>query len=352
MAEFEHENVIVHAGRRSGLPIVIAVHSTALGRAVGGCRVWAYDSWRDGLDDALRLSEAMTWKCALADLPFGGGKSVIPLTNGDTLSGDRRRAAMLDLGDVVDTLGGRYGVGEDVGTTAHDMWIARERTEWAYCLPPAHGGSGEPAEATAVGVLAAIRSTCRKRFGTERLTGLRFTIVGLGQVGSRLAVRLAAAGSQLLLTDIDPAKRSLANDLGGQWLAPDVAHLAETDVLVPAALGGLLSRQAVPDLSCSAVVGPANNQLAGWDVADVLAERDILWAPDFVVNAGGVVYGCLIDIQGVTPEAAMHQVELIGTRLERIFDESERSGVNAYEAAMRIARRRVADASRAMAAPA
>jgi leucine dehydrogenase len=344
MSGFEHEQIVVQTGERSRLPIIVAIHSTALGQAVGGCRMWAYPVWQDALADAFRLSEAMTWKCALADLPFGGGKSVIALPDREVLDADRRRAVMLDLGDMIQSLAGRYGVGEDVGTTADDMWVARERTPWAYCVPPAHGGSGEPAEPTAVGVLAAIAATCRRRFGTDDLSGRRFTVIGLGQVGSRVAHRLAAAGAQLIVTDVDASKRSLVADLDATWVDPDAAFAVDTDVLIPAALGGLLSARSIPRLSCAAVVGPANNQLEDTDAAKLLDDRGILWAPDFVVNAGGVIYGCLVDICGGAPEDAMREVERVGDRLEQIFADADTAGVTPHEAALRLARQRVADA--------
>ena len=143
----EHERVAIAVGERSALPVIVAVHSTVLGQAVGGCRLWRYRDWRDALEDALRLSEAMTLKCALAGLALGGGKSVIALAPDSELTAERRRAAMLDLGDAVDAFGGSYGVGEDVGTTAEDMLIARERTPYAYCLPESQGGAGEPSGA-------------------------------------------------------------------------------------------------------------------------------------------------------------------------------------------------------------
>src|SRR5580700_9976194 len=264
----EHERVEIVVGERSGLPVIVAVHSTALGQAVGGCRLWRYRDWRDALDDALRLSEAMTLKCALANLPLGGGKSVIALSPESELTPERRRSAMLDLGDAVDTFGGTYGVGEDVGTTAEDMLIARERTRYAYCLPESEGGAGEPSEPTAEGVRAAIAVTLEQAFGTGEVSGRRIAIIGLGQVGSRVARRLAASGADLLVCDIDASKRRLAEELGASWIDPETALQADVDLLVPAALGGLLTRASVPALRCAAIAGPANNQLAEEGVAD------------------------------------------------------------------------------------
>lgn len=337
----QHEHVVVERGARSGRTLIVAVHSTALGPAAGGCRLWGYADWRDGLDDALRLSEAMTLKCAAAELPLGGGKSVIALEPGEVLTPEQRRDVFLDFGDLVASFGGRYVTGEDVGSSAADMWIARERTEHALCLPPEHGGSGEPSEPTAVGVLAAIDELHRRLFGTDDLTGRRFTIIGLGQVGGRLAARLATRGAVLSVTDVDPGKQELACELGATWVALDEAPGLATDVLVPAALGGLLTAELVTRLDCRAVVGPANNQLASASVADDLAGRGIVWAPDFVVNAGGAIHGALVDIAGNPVSYGLEQSALIGRRLGRILDHADRAGITPYAAAVAMAQDRV-----------
>jgi len=341
MEPFEHERVVVTRGERTGLTIIIAVHSTALGQAAGGCRMWRYASWRDGLDDALRLSMAMTWKSALAGLPLGGGKSVIALPPDFELSAETRRDVMLDLGDLVDSLGGTYGVGEDVGTTAEDMLVVSERTKYAYCLPESQGGSGEPSAPTAVGVYAAIRATCEHVFGEDKVTDRRFTIVGLGQVGGRLARRLASDGATLRVTDIDATKRALAEEIGATWIDLADAYSDGADVVVPAALGAVLTRELVPTLRCRAIVGPANNQLATEDVADLLAARGIVWAPDFVVNAGGVIHGALVDVGGQSHDEAIEQVEQIGMTLRRVFDLAAEHDTTPEAAALGLARARV-----------
>jgi leucine dehydrogenase len=344
MGALEHERVVVVQGQRTGLTIIIAVHSTALGQAAGGCRMWRYASWRDGLDDALRLSQAMTWKSALAGLPLGGGKSVIALPPAYELNPDERRNVMLDLGDVVESLGGAYGVAEDVGTTAEDLLVASERTRYAYCLPESAGGSGEPSAPTAVGVYEAIRATCEHVFGADTVAGRTFTVIGLGQVGGRLARRLATDGAQLTVTDIDPTKRTVADELGARWIEPDGAYAEPCDVLVPAALGGVLTPAVVESLRCRAIVGPANNQLADDDVAELVAARGIVWAPDFVVNAGGVVYGALVDVGGVSPDDALAKVREIGATLRRVYALAAETATTPAAAALSLARQRVAAA--------
>lgn len=344
MTPLTHERVVISTGPRSGLPVIVAVHSTALGQAVGGCRLWRYDDWRAGLDDALRLSGAMTLKCALAGLPLGGGKSVLAVPPRIELTPELRRAVLHDLGDVVESLGGVYGVGEDVGTNAQDMATVAERTRFAFGLPEATGGAGEPSAPTAVGVYESILVTAERVWGTADLTGRRVSILGMGQVGSRVAVALHADGARLAVTDIDPTKRRLASALGAQWLDPRQALTTETDLLVPAALGGLLTPASVAALRCRAVVGPANNQLSDSAVAELLARRGILWAPDFLVNAGGVVYGYEMEIGSKDRQTAMAAVTAIGGTLRDVFARATREGITPLAAATTLAEARVAAA--------
>ncbi|MCU1425697.1 MAG: glutamate dehydrogenase, partial [Microbacteriaceae bacterium] len=199
---FDHETVVAATGTRSGLQMIVAVHDTRLGPALGGCRLWSYPSWADALADALRLSRGMTYKNALAGLDLGGGKSVIVLPTGMVLEGEQRRNAFLDLGDLVESLGGRYLTAEDVATSSHDMAIIAERTEHVVGLPTETGGRGDPAEYTARGVYAGLRETLRRTTGSASVEGRRITIAGLGQVGSRLATRLATEGAVLTVTDV------------------------------------------------------------------------------------------------------------------------------------------------------
>jgi leucine dehydrogenase len=269
--------------------------------------------------------------------------------NDPELTSERRRAAMLDLGDAVDALGGSYGVGEDVGTTAEDMLIARERTRYAYCLPESEGGAGEPSEPTAEGVRLAIDVTLERAFGAATVSGRRIGIIGLGQVGSRVARRLAADGAELVVSDIDVSKRRLADELGASWMEPAEALRAEVDLLVPAALGGVLTAGSVATLQCAAIAGPANNQLAHDGVADVLHERGILWAPDFVVNAGGVIYGSAMEMYGCSREDAIARVGTITGTLETVFAAAEKHSITPLEAARRVAHERLQAAASAAA---
>lgn len=346
LPDFTHERVEVITGRRSGLFIAVALHSSVLGSALGGARLWTYDHWNDALADALRLSAAMTLKNAAAGLDAGGGKSVIRLEPGMQLDAERRRAAFLDLGDAVESLHGLYRTAEDVGSTTDDMLTVSERTEHVVGLPDAVGGSGEPAGPTSLGVYESLRATLERVAGTSDVAGRRITIAGLGQVGSRLAVRLAAEGAALTVTDVNPAKRDLALELGAAWAEPGTEHLIPADVFVPAGIGGVLTDEIIDALDAKAVCGPANNPLAAHEGADRLAARGILYAPDFVVNAGGVIYLDLEAKKIGTRAEIMDRVSAIGDTVRRVFDEAERRSVTPLEAAEGIAAERLAAGSR------
>ncbi len=342
LPDFSHERVEVITGRRSGLVIIVALHSSTLGPALGGARLWTYPHWSDALADALRLSAAMTLKNAAAGLDAGGGKSVICLPPGTTLDDPRRRDAFLDLGDAVESLGGLYRTAEDVGSTTADMLVVSERTAHVVGLPDTVGGSGEPAGPTSLGVYESIRATLEHLTGSADIAGRRFTISGLGQVGSRLAVRLGAEGGVLTVTDINPAARTLAADLGATWVEPGAEHLVPADVFIPAGIGGILTSEVIDALAARAVCGPANNPLADHAGADRLAARGVLYAPDFVVNAGGVVY---LDGEAKhlgTRGEIMQRVADIGDTVRRVFADADARGVTPLAAAEALAAERLA----------
>ncbi|GAA0231048.1 Glu/Leu/Phe/Val dehydrogenase dimerization domain-containing protein [Cryptosporangium japonicum] len=326
---FTHEELHVRAGRRTGLPIVVAVHSTVLGQALGGCRLWHYDDWRDGVEDALRLSAAMTAKNALAGLANGGGKTVVPLPPGVNVDADTRRALLHDVGDTIEALDGRYGTGPDVGTGPDDMVVIGERTPHVFCRPAAHGGSGSSSPGTAAGVIAALRATVARLDGDTELGGHTFAVVGLGSVGADVAGRLAAAGARLVVSDVRPDAETLAAELGARWSRPGDALTAEVDVVIPAALGGILTAELVPALRCRAVVGPANNQLAEPAVAGLLHERGILWAPDYVASAGGIVHAVASELYREPEDVVARRIERIGDTLTEIYAAGEAPDVTA-----------------------
>jgi leucine dehydrogenase len=344
MSLLHHEEVAVRRGERSGLYVVVAIHSTALGPALGGARLWHYRALGDGIADALRLSEAMTYKAAAAGLDLGGGKAVLCAPPDRELSGDLRRGLMLDLGDVVESLDGRYVTAEDVGTGTADMTVIGERTSHVVGRPVDAGGSGDPSPVTARGVEAAIRACCEDRYGSSDLAGRAIAIIGLGHVGLALAERLVAAGAEVIGSDIDSHKRGAAERLGARWADPADAMTAECDVLAPCALGGAIDAENVGELRCEIVCGSANNVLAHDSLAAELAAREILYAPDFIANAGGLinVYGELRDLE---PERLDELVEGIGDALTSVFEVADSRTVTPLDAARAVALERLEAAS-------
>lgn len=287
VADGGHEQVVAFADPAVGLRGLVAVHSTVLGPALGGIRFWHYAREADALTDVLRLSAAMTMKAAVAGLDQGGGKAVV-------LWDDPHRARSEELcralGRAIHLLGGRYLAAEDVGATQADMDAIAIETPWVTGVDPARGGSGDPSPVTAWGVLCAMRAVGTHVFESDSLSGLRVVVQGTGHVGSELARLLLAEGAQVCVSDVDSEKVArLASELAVDVVPPQHVLEMECDVLAPCALGGVLDHETVPRLRCRAVCGAANNQLAD-DAADVaLRDAGIVYAPDFVVNAGGIV---------------------------------------------------------------
>ncbi|HEY1238420.1 MAG TPA: Glu/Leu/Phe/Val dehydrogenase dimerization domain-containing protein [Solirubrobacterales bacterium] len=344
MSLLAHEEVVVRRGQRSGIYIVVSIHSTALGPALGGLRMWRYEALGDAIADGLRLSEAMTYKAAAAGLDLGGGKAVICVPHDRQLPPDERRELMLDVGDVVESLEGRYVTAEDVGTGTEDMVVIRERTSHVAGLPIDSGGSGDPSPITARGVESAIRASCEHRYGTDALAGRRVAVVGLGHVGSRLAERLSADGAELAVSDIDPGKREVAEALGASWLDPADAITAECELLAPCALGGAIDRDNVERLRCEIVCGAANNVLAERSLAAALAERGILYAPDFIANAGGLI-NVYSEVHSLDRRRIDALVDGIGEALGRVFEAADARSVTPLAAARALAEERL-DAAR------
>ena len=305
--------------------------------------MWTYPDTRAAVRDALRLSRAMTFKSAVAGLPLGGGKGVIMLPAGSPPpTGDDRRAVLLDFGETVEMLDGAYITAEDVGTSEPDMRVIAEVTSHVSGLAVDSGGSGDPSPWTALGVEAAIRVACERVFGTASLEGRTIAVVGVGHVGGPLAELLAEGGAKLVLADIDGRRRELADRLGAEWTDPDSALTADVDVLAPCALGGVLSDETVPQLRCRVVAGAANNQLTTEAVGEMLAARGILWVPDFVANAGGVVNIAVeLEPEGYATDRAETRVRTIGDTVRTVLDHAETAGITPLAAAMEIAHRRV-----------
>ena len=308
--------------------------------------MWTYGDSRAAIRVALRLSRAMTFKSAVAGLPLGGGKGVIMLPAGHAVpAGDERRDLLLDFGDTVDALGGAYVTAEDVGTSDRDMAVIAEATNHVAGLAVETGSSGDPSPWTALGVQCAIEVACERAFGTTSLAGRSVAVVGLGRVGGKLARLLAEAGAELVVADLDEGKRALADELGARWTDPDAALTAEVDVLAPCALGGVLDDDTVPELHCRVIAGAANNQLAADAIAVQLADREIVWAPDFVANAGGIInISVEFEPSGYDAVRAEERVRGVADTTRMVFDHADATGATTLAAAIEIARRRLAEA--------
>lgn len=295
----------------TGLRAIIAIHDTRLGPALGGCRYLAYPDDDSALRDAIRLARGMSYKAALAGLPHGGGKAVIlrPAHVPD-------RAALFEaFGRMVETLGGRYITAVDSGTSSLDMDCVALHTRHVTSTQAA----GDPSPCTALGVFAGIRASALARLGSDDLEGLRIAVQGLGNVGYALAEQLAAAGAELLVSDLDPGRLQLAVDqLGAHPVASDALLTTPCDILAPCGLGGVLNAQSAPQLRCAVVAGAANNQLASPDIADLLEARGILYAPDYVINSGGLIHVALRHRGDDMPAITAHLAR-IGQRLTDIY---------------------------------
>ena len=338
MAARGHEQVVFVADAPSGLRAVIAVHSTKLGPSLGGIRFWRYASEDDAVRDALRLSEAMTLKAAAAGLDQGGGKAVVLVDDPDA---HRSVELLRALGRAIHELGGRYLAAEDVGATTRDMDIIAEVTPWVTGVDPAAGGSGDPSPVTAVGIAAAMRAALREVDGEARLAGRRVAVQGVGHVGAHLAGILTEAGASVVVADTNtPRARDVAAKTGADVLAPDEILEVECDVLSPCALGGVLDDLTVPRLRCRAVCGAANNQLSDDAIDGLLAARGVLYAPDFVANAGGII-NIAEEFTGYSRDRALARVARIEPTMARVFDRARASGVPPGAAAVAMARERL-----------
>jgi len=341
LISLDHEELVIRRGRRSGIYTIIAVHSTTLGPALGGCRMWRYESSADGARDALRLSRAMTFKASACGLDLGGGKGVICLPPGRAPKGKARRDVLLDFADTVNVLEGAYITAEDVGTGARDMSVIAEVTKYVTGLGRQRGGSGDPSPYTAMGVEAAMRACCERVFGSSELRGRSVAVVGAGRVGFQLAKRLSRAGAQLLVADIDESKREAVEKLeGARWTDPSSAMLAAVDIVAPCALGGVIDQVNVGRLRCRIVCGSANNILAHEGLADDLAAERILYAPDFIANAGGLI-NVSLELHGYDAAVARAGAAGIEQTMRDLLDEADGAGVTPLAAAYRLARRRL-----------
>jgi leucine dehydrogenase len=328
----EHELVVFVRDSTTGLSAIVAVHRGGpLGMAGGGCRMWPYASDGEALTDALRLSRAMTYKLAIVGLPAGGGKAVI--------IGDARQKSepLLEaFGAAVNRLGGRYAVGQDVGIDAHDLEVMRRRTPF---VARAHGETAGP---TGHGVFCGLEVAVRRHLARSDLRGLRVAVQGAGGVGRALARRLVAAGAKVWMADRDPAATARAvSELGVEAVRPEEIFDLEVDVFSPCALGGVLDDDTIPRLRCRVIAGGANNQLAAPRHAEALRQRGILYAPDFVINAGGVIAAAAGAAEDADEPRILDRVARVASSLGEVFDRAEARGLSTHAAAEEIARGRL-----------
>jgi leucine dehydrogenase len=342
---WDGEEVVVHRDAPTSSWMIIGVHSTVLGPAMGGTRLNAYPTPAEGLDDALRLSGAMTLKHAAADTPFGGGKAVIAVPEIPSRGTPERRTLLLRYADLVESLHGTYVTAADMNTGETDMDTIGERTTHVLGRSKANGGSGDPGAATAIGVFHGVRAAAKWAFGSDDLEGRSVLVQGLGSVGSRLAGQLHDAGAALLLADLDAERATtLADELGAKVVGAADVIGTECDVFSPCATGKVLSAGTIPRLRCHAIAGAANDQLATQEDGDRLREAGILFAPDFVVNAGGVIHLAGSETLGWDDATLARRLEAIGDTVLDVFDTAEREGISTAAAADRTARGRVSAA--------
>ncbi len=336
-AEFPPESVHVVSDEECGLEGVIVLHSTRLGPAAGGCRFWHYDSSSAMTRDALRLAEGMVYKNAMADLPLGGGKSVINAPAGDF----DRRELFEAFGRKVEQLNGQYVTAEDVGTSVADMEAVRSQTRHVAGLTQQAGKpGGDPSPWTALGVFRSMQTAVRRQYGTD-LSDMTVAVQGLGHVGSALCELLHQAGARLVVAERrSDVAASVACRYGAELASPAAILSAQCDVFAPCALGAVVSEQNVDKLKARVVCGAANNILATAEAGDRLAERGILYAPDYVVNAGGIINVCA-EYLGWNLADVEARVEASGERLAMVFDHAEQTGLPPHRAANSLARKKL-----------
>jgi leucine dehydrogenase len=334
LRSWDGEETVIRFDEPSGAWIFVCVHSTVLGPAGGGTRMRVYEQPADGLADAMRLSQAMTVKMALANADRGGGKAVLAVPALPT--GEARRALLLRYGDLVTSLGGTYTTAGDMNITPADLDVVRERCRWVYGTTGAGGNSGR---GTAIGVLNGIRASVEQVFGTNDLGNRTVLVQGAGSVGHDLALFLAAEGAEVLVSDVDEERAAAS---GGIVVAPTDALTTACDVYAPCAVGGTLSADSIPKLRCRIVAGSANNQLTATDDAQRLHERGILYAPDYVINAGGVIQLIGLEDHGWDEHELDRNLATIGDTLRELFRTADESGITPTAAAERVAAERIA----------
>ncbi len=332
-----HEQVVFCYDKKAGLKAIIAIHNTNLGPALGGTRMWNYKSEEDALIDVLRLSKGMTYKAAAAGLNLGGGKAVII---GDARK-DKSEALFRSFGLYINSLNGKYITAEDVGTSVQDMEHVFMETPWVTGIPKAFGGSGDPSPYTANGTYMGIKAAVKKRLGTDSLSGIRVAVQGIGNVGKNLIELLHQEKAILSIADIDKsAVNFYADKCQAKILDPEQITTSECDVFAPCAMGAVINENTINKLKCTVIAGGANNVLAQDSMAKTLKEMNILYAPDYVINAGGLM-NVFVELEGYSHERALAKTNRVYDNLMTIFDTAETENLTTLEAANRVAEKRI-----------
>ncbi|MGE5588491.1 MAG: Glu/Leu/Phe/Val dehydrogenase dimerization domain-containing protein [Clostridia bacterium] len=337
MGRYGFEQVVFANDEASGLRAIIVIHDTTLGPALGGCRMWPYASEEEAIVDALRLARGMTYKNAAAGLDFGGGKSVIM---GDPRK-DKSEALFRAFGRFVDTLGGRYLTAEDVGVSVEDMEIVHAETDHVLGLSAATGSSGDPSPVTAFGVVRGMKACAMEVFGSDSLRDKTVVVQGAGHVGYNVVRYLTEEGAKVYVTDIyEDRANQAARDFGAKQIAPGEVFDVTCDVFCPCALGAVINDETLPKLKCKIVAGAANNQLKEERHGDALADMGILYAPDYIINAGGVI-NVADEFYGYNRERALRKAAGIYENVLKVIEIAKREKIPTYKAAARLAEERI-----------
>lgn len=338
MEEADYEQLVFCQDKESGLKAIIAIHDTTLGPALGGTRMWTYDSEEEAIVDALRLAKGMTYKNAAAGLNLGGGKTVII---GDPKK-DKSEAMFRAFGRYIQGLNGRYITAEDVGTTVFDMDTIHQETDFVTGISPEFGSSGNPSPVTAYGVFKGMKAAAKEAYGSDSLEGKTIAVQGVGNVAFTLCEYLHEEGAQLIITDINKDAVSKAVEaFGARAVDPDDIYSVYCDIYAPCALGATVNDETIPQLKATIIAGSANNQLKEARHGDILYEKGIVYAPDYVINSGGVI-NVADELNGYNQDRAMRRVETIYDNLSRVFQISRRDDIPTNVAADRMAEERIA----------
>jgi leucine dehydrogenase len=338
----DHEEVVFFHDKAVGLKAIIAIHNTQLGPALGGTRMWNYESADLALEDVLRLSKGMTYKAAIAGLNLGGGKAVIMANP----KADKSEALFRSFGSFIESLNGRYITAEDVGTDVNDMEYIFTETANVVGVAETHGGSGDPSPWTAKGVLEGIRAAVECKLGKDNLKGLSVSVQGLGHVGEYLVQLFLQNGMKVFVCNINRARcEKYQNMANVTVVSTDEIYDVDVDIFCPSALGAIINEKTIPRLKCKIVAGSANNQLANAECGDELFKRKILYAPDYAINAGGLM-NVSIEFEGYDEKRANRMIRNIYYVIKTILQHSEKENLPEYRCADRVAEKRIADISR------